>query len=451
MRDGQQETRLTARPRRWLTAALAAAAVAVVLAGTWGGPAVAQPGVVTDLQGKAYGGDITQDDQFVYVGSPGGQIRLDKRNVAKLDFAADIDNQYKLRHDKLAGDDVKGRMDLADWANGNARPDLSVAVLEEARQIEPTNRDVALKLDAIQRQMDLDRRRGKAFAAVRGAVRPVPAGGKSTTGPTTAMATTAPSVVRRLLRADEINAIRQIEMRTDDRAVKVRFDHNVVRRYILGSGYDAKRFNKLSGEEQALEILRNGSPDMANDVRILTDPTPLKLFKTKVMPIIALGCASTACHGGTHAGDFGLYTGDTTEATYTNFYILQTYATQIDGVKYLAMDRETPERSLVLQFGLPPLRGKPPHPVAKDWRPRFHGTDDPAYVTVNDYLTDALRVIQPDYGFNVASKLPPSTQPAATQPAATAPAAPPLPTSRPVVHGKPLPRLRSGAVTAPSE
>ncbi len=447
------QLRRLARPRRWISAALATATVAVVLAGTWGAPAAAQPGVVTDLQGKAYGGDVTEDDKFVYIGAPGGQIRLDKRNVAKVDFAADVDNQYKQRHDKLAANDVKGRMALAEWANGLARPDLAVAALEEARQIEPANREVALQLDAVQRQMDLDRRRGKAFAAVRGAARPIPPTNvkpASTTGPSTLPAS-MPVMEHRLLTADEVNAIRQVEMRGGDRLIKVRLERNVARRYTQDSGFDPKRFARLSGEEQALEILKNGTPEMARDVRILTDPTPLKIFKTKVLPIVAMGCASTACHGGTKAGDFALYPGSSAEAVYTNFYILQTYAAEIGGVKYLAMDREVPERSLVLKFGLPPLAGKPPHPAVKDWRPRFRGTDDASYMVIDDFMTDALRVIQPDYGFNVNPKLPPGTQPAATMPA-TAPAVPvkAAPATRPVAHGVPLPRMNNGAVTQPA-
>ena len=456
MQSGQPFRRFVGT-RRWLAAALGTAAVVVVLAGTWGAPAVAKPGVVTDLQGKPYGGDVTEDDKFVYISAPGGQIRLDKRNVAKVDYAADVDNQYKRRHDKLAGNDVKGRMALADWANGLARPDLAVAALEEARQIEPANREVALQLDAVQRQMDLDRRRGKAFAAVRGAAKPTPSAAKpvsATTGPTTGPAS-MPAMARRLLTADEVNIIRQKEMRGGDRQVKVRLEHNVARRFLQGTGDDPKAFARMSGEAQALTILGRGSPDMAKDVRILTDPTPLRIFKNRVLPIVALGCASTACHGGTRAGDFSLYPGNSTEAVYTNFYILQTYAAQIGGVKYLAMDREVPERSLVLQYGLPPLAGKPPHPAVKDWRPRFHGMDDPAFMTVDDWLTDTLSVIQPDYGFNVSAKLPPSTQPA-TMPAVGAnpsgganPMMPP--TTRPEpVHGTPLPRTRSGAVTQPS-
>jgi hypothetical protein len=444
MGTGQQRRRRVLRGRSW-SAALATVALAVAL-GLWARPAAAKPGIVINLQGQTFSGDLSEDDNFVYVSAPGGQLRIDKRNVAKIDYNADVDAQYAEQHAKLAGDDVKGRIELAHWANQHGRPDLAVDALEEARVIDPANRDVALTLDAVQRQMDLDRRQGKLLHPTppKPAVKPV-----VTTGPATTAPAGPPPMERRLLTMAEVNAVRQVEMRSDDRLVKVRFDNNVARRYLLASGFDPKRFGGLTGEEQALEILKYGTPDMAKDVKILTDPTPLQLFKTKVMPVVALGCGSTACHGGTHGGDFGLYTGEGTQALYTNFYILQTYAKQIGGVKYLAMDREVPDRSLVLQFGLPVLQGRPPHPPVPEFRPRFKGRDDTAYVTVDDWLTYSLRVIQPDYGFNVSPRLLPSTQPAAV-PTDAVPAPAPPTTTRPTVHGTPLPRTASGAVTQPS-
>jgi hypothetical protein len=49
----------------------------------------AKPGVVTDLKGKTYGGDITQDGHFVYINTATGQIKLDRQNVAKIQFISD--------------------------------------------------------------------------------------------------------------------------------------------------------------------------------------------------------------------------------------------------------------------------------------------------------------------------------------------------------------------------
>ena len=448
MRGRQQER----RRGRWVAAAVGAAVtVAAVTAGVcWPRAAAAKQAVVTNLQGQTFTGDVTEDDTFVYVNSAGGQLRLDKRNVAKVDYASDVDTQYQARHAKLGPADVKGRSELAHWANEHGRPDLALSALEEARQIDPANRDVALQVDAVQRQMDLDRRQGKAA----GGTPPVAttpakpaAGGPASTAP--AMAG-APVIEHRLLTMAEVNAVRQVEMRTGDRLIKVRLENNLARRYGKAAGVDVNKFLQQTPEEQALEILKFGTPDMAKDVHILTDPTPLQLFKTKVMPIVAQACGSPACHGGTKGGDFMLYPGETTQALYTNFYILQTYSSEIGGIRYLTVDREVPERSLVLQYGLPTAQGRPPHPAAAEFKPRFKNRDDVAYGTVDDWITDDLRVLQPDYGFPVSPRLLPKVAPVSASTTAPAAVPPPLPTTRPIDHGVPLPRTPEGAVTQPS-
>ena len=353
------------RRRRWIARALAGVALgaAVVLAvrplAAW-----AKPGVVTARDGTPYTGDVTEDERYVYINAPGGRIQLDRRNVSKIDYAADVQTEYDARHAKLGAKDVKGRVELAKYASEHSRSDLALAALEEARQIDPANRDVALSTETVQRQMDLDRKRGQAGAVAAGVTKPGSAT-KPTAGATSKPATPAVAVVEhRLLNPAEINVIRQLEMRPDDPMVRVRLENNVARKFMLeafgdATGKSAKRFMARSGAEQGSEILRDGSPEMAKDVRILTDPKPLAVFKTKVMPVIASSCASTACHGGVNGGSLYLYQGNSAAATYTNFYVLMTYAAQVNGVTYTLLDREVPDRSLALQFGLPPLIARP--------------------------------------------------------------------------------------------
>ena len=436
------------RRRRGLSrpvfAALTGAMSVVAILAARPSVAAARPGMVTLRSGdKPYSGDVTEDEKYVHIKTAGAEILVDKRNVAQIDYSSDVDTMYGTRHDKLAATDVKGRMDLATFARDHDRSDLALAALEEAQQIDPANRDVALAIDAVHRQMDLDRRQGKAATPPSANGTP---GHPPTTGPATGPAAPAVAVMEhRLLTMDEVNVVRQVEMRTDDRLVKIRFDNNVVRKYLLATigstnGREAAMFGRQSAQEQALEILRRGTPEMANSVRVVTDPTPLQLFKTRVMPIVAQGCGSVACHGGVKAGDFHLYEGQSTAAVYTNFYILMTYSAQIGGVQFLTMDREVPERSLALQFGLPPLLGRPPHPAVPELRARFKTRDDAAFVTVDDWLTNDLRVLQPNYGFAVSARLLPGMTPVG---ATTAPAVPPTtaPATRPAVHGGvPLPR-----------
>lgn len=397
--------------RRWLVGGLSVALLASVL--------LAKPGVVTNRQGETFKGDVTEDDKFVYINGPGGQIKLDKRNIASITYAEAVDDEYKARHAKLADNDVNGRIALAQWANDNDRADLAVAVLTEARKIDPFNKDAARLLDAAQQQLDMDQAAAHARATTGSTT--APSTGAATTAPTT-QAVTEAALPRRPLTPDEINLIRQKEMQPDDPKVRIRFDNGVVKKYLAGGDHDPKAFNSLTPEAQAIEILSQGDPKFARDVRVLTDPTPLLEFRQKLNPIIANGCGSTACHGGTKAGDFALYSGDSTAAVYTNFFILFKYSTTIGGVKYLALDREVPERSLVLQFGLPHADAQPPHPKVPNLKVRFKSSNDPGYQEIYNWMTKSLSVMQPDYGIKVGVRLEaPVPRPAATAPVAPAP------------------------------
>jgi hypothetical protein len=150
---------------------------------------------------------------------------------------------------------------------------------------------------------------------------------------------------------------------------------------------------------------------MANDVRITTDPLPIVEFKQKVYPVVATSCASTACHGGTKGGSFGLFPGQGEAALYTNFYILQTYAKSINGTQFVMMDRSLPERSLFLQYAVPASETEIAHPQVPNFRPRFRTKSDAGYKTVLDFLKTTLNPISPNYGIKVSPTLP-STQPA---------------------------------------
>jgi len=384
---------------RWRLRALAITAVALcALAATT--PAV-KTGIVETLDGQKFTGVITEDDKYITVTLHNIAVRIDKRNVAKLTYTLSLDDQFSDRFSKLAADDVKGRLDLANWATDNQRPDLAVIALQDARKIDPTNRDAAIALDNAQRQIDLDARRGTTTgnppdAGATGATSKAPAAG----------AAKAPAVQHRLLTEDEVNIIRQNEMSPDDTSIRVRLDNGVVNRFLDAGDADAASFRQLSVAAQGVAILAANDPKFSNDVRIITDPQPLLGFKQKVSPLIAASCASSACHGGTAGGSFGLFPGTSTQAVYTNFYILQTYVKSVDGTQFRAVDRALPDRSLVLEFSLPEGVGDVSHPKVVDYRPRFRGRGDEGYQTVLNWIT-SLKPFPPRYGIAVSPDLPP--------------------------------------------
>lgn len=398
--------------RRWLVCGLAVGVLGSVI---W-----AKPGSVRTMDGTSYRGDVTEDDKFVTIKDHGVSTRIDKRNVAAdgIQYTASLDEQFTERHAKLAANDIKGRIELAHWATQNQRADLAVKTLEEAVKADPTNREAALQLETAQRQVDLDRRQQStkpavASAATRAASQPATAPvATASAGPTKAA---APE--HRLLTNEEVNIIRQKELQPSDTKVRVQIAPDALKRYLSTGDRDAEAFRKMTPIEQAFELLRYNDPKLASEVRLLTDPAPLVEFKTKVYPLVATGCGSTACHGGNRAGDFHLFAGESPNVLYTNFYILQTYAKSINGTQMVMLDRALPNRSLFLQYALPASEVDTAHPQAPNFRPRFRTKSEAGYKLIQDWLTNGLTLIAPSYGIKMSAKAP------ASQPAATAPAA----------------------------
>jgi hypothetical protein len=403
------------RHRRWIVVG----SVAVV--GLMASLLPAKPGTVRTKDGTVFTGDLTEDEKFVTVKNHGISTRIDKRNVPAdgIQYTASLDDQFNQRKAQLAATDVKGRIELANWASQNQRPDLAVTALEEARKIDPTNRDAALLLDTAQRQVELDQAH-KPPAAGGGAATHAAAGGPSAPAPASQPAPVGGGAAgvsgrvaaaeHRQLNADEINIIRQKEMQLHDPRVQVRFQNEVVKKFLSTGDRDADAFRKLSTVDQATEILDHGDPALAPDVRLTTDPTPIAEFRTRIYPLVANSCGSIACHGGNKGGDFGLFPGESPATVYTNFYILQTYTKTINGVQYTMMDRTRPEQSLVLQYALPSNIAEVVHPQAAGYRPRFRSRSEPGYTQISDWLGQTLNPIAPAYGIKVSPKLP-ATQP----------------------------------------
>jgi len=87
--------------------------------------------------------------------------------------------------------------------------------------------------------------------------------------------------------------------------------------------------------------------------------------------------------------------GNDTNEIYTNFYILA-HASH-NGIPM--MDRDRPNESLLLQWGLPRDVARYPAPDVPGWRPFFNGTDDRLFETYVEII-DNLYQPKPSYGFS---------------------------------------------------
>jgi hypothetical protein len=248
----------------------------------------------------------------------------------------------------------------------------------------------------------------------------------------------SPQSDRKLLTANEINRIRQEELRATDTAVRFQFTNDVRKRYATLTNQEIGTINAMRPLDQALAILDGNYPTgvhLADDVKVMSDPASIRDYRNLIQPLILSGCATSGCHSGPAGGNFILYTlTENAEAvTYTNFYILQQYSRKVVdatpgvfGVTERRMiDRGHGNLSLLVQYGLPPDIAEFDHPEVRGYRSMFRTLQDQDLKRFVTWMNDTLRPINPDYGISytppVGKGVPaPATRPAATHPA-TAP------------------------------
>lgn len=358
------------------------ALILLIAASTASRPAWGKTGIVTTREGYTYEGDIIEHESSVEVIIRGVRTRIPNRDIETVRYVENTEAEFRDRKSKLLAGDVDGRLKLARWAFDAREYKLAREALDEAQSLDPNNREIADFQDIVFRQMRMERDRAKQSPS-----------------PTT-QTTSSPRRGPRLLNDEQINAIRQAEWTASDHAVRARLNNLVGRRYVEFNRSRPEDFARMSPADQAFEIVRRGTPEMRKDVRILNDPAALAEYRRVVQPRVLAGCGTTNCHGGTRSGDFHLIgPADTDAATYTNFFVLQSFTTEVAGRKRFMLDRSLPEQSLLLQYLLPHDQADIDHPRMQGLRSVAKGKEDPIYRGILRWLTDSLSPVQPEYGF----------------------------------------------------
>ena len=391
---------------------LLAAALVLLMAG-WV-LADAKPGVLRTKDGVVYDGLVDEGDKTVTVNIHGIDTTIQRDNIASITYG-DFEQRWNDAYDKLDKKDAVGRVAAGKRAFDNRRYDLAEKACRDAIAIDPNNADAAelLQLTINQRRME------RAQPAENGtdSVAPPP-NPNNTPGPNALQA----GGIWSTLSPEQINRVKQLEVRDTDTATRFAFDNNVRKKFYddnpgLATQYRTYGdFLKETQISQATQIIQNGG-DLAKDVRVVNDPDVMLTFRRDVMPLVLQGCATSGCHGGNNQATdkFALITPAADPATiYTDFYMLET--TQVKRIMppsqagpavvgnvlmpntAMMIDRTRPESSLLLQYGLPDLQAQTKHPHVRGYNGVFRSSDDTRYKTVLEFIT-SLNPITPDYGF----------------------------------------------------
>jgi hypothetical protein len=398
---------VTLRKLCGLAAAATLVATSLALAAT-------KPGIVRTREGQTYIGEL-DESQPENVTVIRGEIKtpVPRNRIASVEYSADFEKSFRDRLGKLPPNDAAGRLKLAREAMDRRQLMLAREATAQAQEIDPNNADAKQLMDVIQGQIRLERMQHQ----------PPSAAATAGTANEAAGVTTQP-VSEKLLKSEQINAIRQAELRPDDVGVRIRFERDVKRRFMEYTSRTPAEINSMAVGDLVQAILKEGTPEMRRDVMILNDPPSMFQYRRHVQPFVLQNCATTGCHGTVKGQKFALVSpGDSDAAAYTNFYILQSYIKKVPnsgenifGHGELRMiDRQAPEQSLLLQNGLPGAIAEHDHPDVAGFRPTYRALTDQRYLGVRNWIAESLVPVPPEYGFTFGSS--PATQPDATQPA----------------------------------
>lgn len=368
---------------------------------------LARQGSVRTRDGRTIEGDITEKGTEVQIATKAGSITIKTDEISNITYAANVREQYEQKLKALPPDaGSKSHYDLARWLYDQREYELARTEVNRAIELDPNNADAITLRQTIERQAQLPKGQANTPPAKNPNDRPI---GQRPTGRE-----------RDLLNADQINLIRQNEMREDETNVRVRLENNVRNRFVEQENLEPRDFNRLPETQKAIMILKSDRTpqDMRQDVRIVTDPQALLIFKQRIQPVLLQGCATSNCHavGSPNAGRFVLYApADNDAVTYTNFYYLTQFRTGVDSTRPAgafqqdsakAIDRANPRDSLVLHYGLPRDIAEFDHPEVPNWNVTFRTMQDPRYQQVLSWIGDVLLPVEPKYRDMLGHPLP---------------------------------------------
>jgi hypothetical protein len=395
---------------------------------------LARQGIVRTQDGRTLEGDVDESagpQGTVTITIHGVAVALPRSDIASIEYPKDVTQEFNERLAALDATDARGRAQLARWALARGQFALARKAADAAQRLAPNDPEIQTLQDTIEAQQRMAARQTSRVPAPPAPPTPVATTPAPLPTPATAPATVvAPPTVAppapisnatpsKFLTMDQVYAIRRAELRPDE-SVQIQFMQDVRQRYLAQSKANPAAFNAASPTVQALAI-EAYDPQLANDVRIMSDPRSLAEFRSRIEPRVLAGCASSGCHSGPEGGDFYLYSNvRSAQASYTNFFILTSYEKKVDTVdafgkgiaQRMMIDRLHSQTSLLVQYALPRMIASTAHPDVPNWKPMFWRMDDPFCVELVNWIGASLRPIRPEYGF----KFDVPTMSATTQP-----------------------------------
>ena len=322
----------------------------------------------------------------------GAVLEVPDNLVVSIEDVVTPEEEYRQKLSQIDSSSAEGRFALGEWAFRKGLLKIAAQELELATKLDSDHEKAALLLKQV-----LARLESEPGAAPR--IGPSGRGGPRLAGKAFRR--------KRALTLREVNRIRLAEIGKADKTLRVVFRNKVIERFIDMMREDgefeddprrARKFRQQSAFQKLSYILDTIPADhwkIRDDIVLKSDPKVLQTFRRQVWPVVAKGCASASCHGSPRIkGNLRLFNVAVNDdvGIYTNFLILDTSTARGRDM----INRDHPDASLLLQYGLPPGEGSVSHPG--NIAPIYRSVKDRAYRTVKSWIDSLNGPPRPNYG-----------------------------------------------------
>ena len=362
---------------------------------------------VVTKEGKTLRGQVVADEpEQITLRIAGIPSTIKRENIARVEYIKTPAAEYRQRKADLDPQDADGFYALMKWLVEKQKLyDLAAAELDQLERNFPNDSRFGL-LKTVAREHAEHQRKTEARGKDRSkrTVEKVEKDPKPTT-----------EEKRKKLLPDQINRIKVYEINLNARP-RVVVPRDVIDEVLEKYASDPRTPKGREGQQSArraagLEQLRllfrlsegnESVRDYYSRVTVSGDPPVLRTFRSAIHRNYVLNyCATNKCHGGENAGKFALFRSRATsdETVYTNFFILHRTRTEHGHM----IDRDAPDRSLLIQYGMNRDEASTPHPEVPGWKAKIFNPRHADYVRLVRWI-ESLWVPSPRYGITYPQK-----------------------------------------------
>lgn len=359
-------------------------------------PVADEPGqsLLVMNDGRRFRGKIKSKDRFEIVLEIAGiDTRFKLADILDIVPLKTFDEYYRELKSSITRENYLQRLQLCQWIYRRHRLELAATELEELLDDNPRLDEARELLRIVNAAIELEDAQAEARLEKQGGDGPkaAPGEGAGQLSPTM------------LLSDDQVNLIRVYEIDVKNpppllirrSTIERLLNEHAMDESFPTSPEGKKAYYRRDPIDILSDMFRLQARDLYGEVHVRGEPLSLNKFRLRVHNTWLMNsCATNQCHGGLEAGRFFLFNkqSHTANTVYTNLLILE--RTSLHGEPFLNYDR--PERSPLLQLGLPQDRSIFPHPQVDGWRPTFRDQSDPQFTRAVDWMR-SMYTPRPDY------------------------------------------------------